>query len=340
MIVADTGNNRLQVFHTGVLAGPRDNPGFQAASMSRDSDSGGGGGGSGSRRYAPPSAGDAPMNNTTGTSRATPSSPGSSGTWARSQAAPPPPTETTPGQGRASSPSQQAGAAGRRRPGAQNASPEKKASAAGEGPSDAADDVSPRACLLVFDGGEDAGRLRKRRTAGESEAGEGALCQPCDLAYWRARQPGRGAEGPGATWAWTPDPPCWFRPRTGHGCPGSFALDEDDDEEDEARRALLSPPVLTPQDGYAPSRPGDRNHRNERSVSRDESAAAGRHARDSSGGGGAADGSGLPLLGSFVVRETGLRDKLQLLFVAKTKVWEVFSSWLARGANSCCWRHL
>lgn len=291
MIAADTGNNRLQVFHTEILANPDDDPGIQAASTS---------GSSGGRGYEglspPPSVDGAPVDN------AMDSCSGSPVAWARSQA--PPPTKTSSGQGRKSS-SAQVDAVGRR-PGVRK--PHEEKSATGPSLGEVGDDSS-RDCLLVFTGGGGVGRLRKRRTAGESEAAEGPMCQPCDLAYWRARQPGRGVEGHATTCAWTAELPRWFRPRSCHGSRDSSVTDVNDEED--ARRALLSP-VLPSQNVSTPSR-GDKN-RDESRVPKYESTGNIR------GFVGDVVGGGKPLLGSFVVRETGLQEKLQLLFVAKTKV--------------------
>ena len=242
MIVADTGNNRLQVFHVDIFAGPRGDPGLHAASERSSS--------SGSRRTFD---GLLPSNAIRGTPAA-----------------------------------EAVGVVG---------------------------DGSSRDCLIVFAGGEGVGMLRKRRTAGESEAAEGPLCQPCDLAYWRARPPGRGIDGNTSTWAWTSELPRWFRRHTSHGSLGLPYPDADGEEE--AKRELL-PPDFT-NNIPIPSPGGDENGNEDYSRSGNETTAG--LARSFVRG---AAGGRRPLLGAFLVRETGIYGKLQLLFVAKTKVRVVF----------------
>lgn len=317
MIVADTGNNRLQVFHVDMLAGPHDDPGIHAASKSSGGSFGSGGSG-GSRTFEGlfPSAaiGNAPADTTTSGSRGTSLNSRSPVAWAQSQAPSPPPAMASSGRVKKPSPPQVSAEA--RGPGVRGTQEET--------PGDVGD-ASSRDCLLVFTGGEGDGMLRKRRTAGESEAAEGPLCQPCDLAYWRPRPPGRGAqEGHSSAWAWTPEwPPRWFRPHASHGFPGSSSPDDADGEE-AARRELL-PPGFDAHSKPVPSRGGDEDG-NEWPRSEDESTITG--SVQGSVGGGAVEGSGRrrPLLGAFLVRETGpYGNKLQLLFVAKTKVREVFS---------------
>lgn len=292
MIVADTGNNRLQVFHIDMLPAPHDgNTGIRAASKSYR----GGGGRTFEGLSASSSVGDTPPSSRFPLA------------WTQSQVASP---ATNTSSGRRQKPSPPQIDAEGRRPGVLN--PQQETSAAVTAAPDGVGDDASRACLLVFTGDENAGRLRKRRTAGESEAAEGPLCQPCDLAYWRPSGPGRRVEGHAcAAWAWTPELPRWFRPHTGRGgWPGSSSDDVDD--EDEARRELL-PPAAPSQGKCATSR-GDKNE-SKGPLSRAENKG---HARGSVGGN--VGGGGKPLLGAFMVRETGVLRKLQLLFVAKTKV--------------------
>lgn len=236
-------------------------------------------------------------------------------------------------------------------------------------------------CLLVFNGGEDSRNLRKRRTAGESEAGEGALSQPCDVAYWRER-PKRGST---VLHAWTPCPPPWFRRCTGGsggngGGGGGGGFNPVAADEEFLRGELLSPlpPGMSLPGSNPPSAShnavkksplaavysGDRKQSGrpshpEKSAPVSLSGERQQSARFSSlkksepvvlsgerrqsdqpssdpwrqdkverrkyssipsndivGGGGGAG----PKVGAFVVRETGVPGKLQLLFVAKTKV--------------------
>ncbi|CAM9994714.1 unnamed protein product, partial [Ectocarpus sp. 8 AP-2014] len=179
-------------------------------------------------------------------------------------------------------------------------------------------------------GGEDAGGLRQRRVAGESEDAEGPLSQPCDVAYWRPRRTAAGVfpekggkkkkkkskpeekegelEYTTTVWAWNPEPPRWFWPNP--------------EDEERARRELLSPvsaprtkpaPTSKPPAGFPPrghtKKPIDR-----RSTSENESS-TGRFRVGSIKGG----GTGEPTLGAFVVCATGVAGKLQLSFIAKTK---------------------
>lgn len=264
MIVADTGNNRLQVFHIDILAGPHDDACIQATTKSGRG--GGGGGGDVFEALSPSSSiGDGP-----------------SSTSPVAQAKPQVPSlPTTASSGRDQKSSLAQVNAAERRPG--DRKPQDGSSAAGAGLGDVGDD-SFRACLLVFTGAEDSGRLRKRRTAGESETAEGPLCQPCDLAYWRAQPPGRGMKDHirTATRDWTLELPPWFRPHTGHGFPRSSSPGVNDEET--AKRELL--PLVS-------------HSQNESSLAR------------------------TPTSGAFLVRETGIRDELQLLFVAETQVQDL-----------------
>ncbi|CAM9477052.1 unnamed protein product [Ectocarpus fasciculatus] len=267
MIVADTGNNRLQIFHVDELAVPRDDPGTQ---------------------------------------RDVPSSSSSSSS----------------GRG--------------------TGEPQREASNFEQGLDDA--DGDDNACLLVFAGGEDAGGLRQRRVAGESEDAEGPLSQPCDVAYWRPRRTaGKNPEKEGrkknkkrkqeekegeqedttAVWAWNPEPPRWFWPNP--------------EDEERARRDLFSP-VSPPRTNPAPNSkpPAEfplRGHTEKpidlRSTTGGESSTE--QLRDSSIKGG---GTGEPTLGAFVVCATGLAGKLQLSFVAKTKEAEEAEHAAANGSES------
>ena len=207
---------------------------------------------------------------------------------------------------------------------------------------DESENQSNGGCLLVFNGGEGAGSIVKRRTAGESEAGEGALSQPCDVAYWRARP----KEDAAVLWAWTPDIPPWFRRCTGDGSSGGGGGERGGGgfspagaDEAVLRGELLSPllPSGVSPDLLKKSAPGvhfsgerkqsdqplsERWRKKEAKVGRGrkESSPSGTDS-DAGGGGGGGGGAGEgPKAGAFVVRETGIPGKLQLLFVAKTKV--------------------
>lgn len=302
MIVADTGNNRLQVFHVEALDTPPEDPSIQAsaaATTSTDENEG---------FYSSSPVGGASLDGTTGTWKTDSSGSGSFAAWARFQAPRKTKTSSSIGDG-----NNTAAAAAGGRPGEGEPQQESPAAKAGGGD----EDESSRACLLVFTGDEDAGRLRKRRTAGESEAAEGPLCQPCDVAYWRARRrSGRESDGETSStvWAWTPGLPEWFSSQGvgGGRRPASSAAHGMDDEE-EARRRLMSP--------VFPSQ-------NKKSARGDKKRTDGPASRKNNGGPGDADGygegsdggEGEPVVGAFVVRDTGIPDELQLLFVAKTKV--------------------
>eukprot|EP00903_Cladosiphon_okamuranus_P021088 g19371.t1 len=283
MIVADTGNDRLQVFHVDTLAVPRDNPGSRT-----------------SEGFSP----SPPVENVGNT----PPSSRSPLAWTQSQG---PSSTTNTTSGRAQKPPLPQGDAVGREPGVLN--PQQGTPAAGAAAPGGVGDDASSACLLVFNGGEDAERLRKRRTAGESEAAEGPVRQPCDLAYWRPSGQGRGVEGHAtAAWVWAPELPRWFRPHACYG--GRPGLSTDDvDDEDKARKELLPP--ASPSQGESVPLRGDNNGIKD-PLARDENK---RHARGSVDGG-TVDGK--PLLGAFLVRETGSVGKLQLLFVAKTKAAE------------------
>lgn len=303
MIVADTGNNRLQIFHVEELAAPPDDPGIQPDVTSSSSSSS--------------VSGIASMDGTVGSWQTTPSSSEMPSSWERSQAPPKPPPE----QDKNHRPHQSGRGAGEL---------QREAANFEQGPDDA--DGDDGACLLVFAGGEDAGGLRQRRVAGESEDAEGPLSQPCDVAYWRPRRtaarefPEKGGkkkkkkrkqeekegeeEDTNAVWAWNPEPPRWFWPNP--------------EDEERARRALLSPaspprtnpvPTSKPPAGFPPrghtEKPIDR-----RSTSKDESSTGQSRVGSSIKGG----GTGEPTLGAFVVCATGVAGKLQLSFITKTKV--------------------
>lgn len=290
MIVADTGNNRLQVFHIEELAMPPDDPSVRVPSNRSSC-----GSASSDSRYrglsSSSSLGDGSLDGMISSRGATPSS--SLMAWARSQAPPPPITTTT-----TSSP-------GRR---------------VEDG------DECSRACLLVFNGGgEYFVGVKNRRTAGESEAAEGPLSQPCDVAYWRTRRRvqrrGLPEDDDTTEWAWAPEPPPWFRRHSGRSggrlssSPSSSPTSSSSsfsatDDEKAARRELLSS-GFPPWDGgiSAPSPGAQKNRSNE--ITRNTAAPV-IH--------GGVVGGGEPPVGAFVVRETDVRGKLQLLFVAKTKV--------------------
>ena len=310
MIVADTGNNRLQVFHVKELAAAPD---------------------------APSSQDKAAVNGINGVlhlecmpldsiaaDNSQPSSLGSLVNWAQSQA----PTQ------RGNNDEAKAGAeggGGRHRPTVprQSRASERQGNTAvleGGG----SDDHS-HGCLLVFTGGENAGKIRKRRTAGESETGEGPLSQPCDVAYWKARP----KEDTVVLRAWAPDVPPWFRRCTsGSGGSGGGGGGFSSAAADEAflREELLSPHLPpgvtpTPLNNFTPGAyPGERKQSDQPSSERKKGKKVGMSREESGpdsdtgcGGGGGVDGGGTKA-GAFVVRETGVPGKLQLLFVAKTKV--------------------
>ncbi|CAM9461650.1 unnamed protein product, partial [Pylaiella littoralis] len=203
--------------------------------------------------------------------------------------------------------------------------------AAGAGLDEDRGDESSRACLLVFAGGGEhfVGAIN-RRAAGESETAEGPLSQPCDVAYWRARRrPQRRElteEDDTAVWAWTAALPPWFRPHVGSGggrtssssssttTPSSFSATDD---ENVVRRELLSPSFPPWNSSISvPSREGNKKRSGglRSNESTRQAAAPGIY--------GGVVGSGEPPVGAFVVRETGYRGKLQLLYVAKTKETE------------------
>ncbi|CAB1116136.1 unnamed protein product [Ectocarpus sp. CCAP 1310/34] len=315
MIVADTGNNRLQIFHVEELEAPPDDPGIQpdVTSFSSSSSS---------------VSGIASMDTvdswqTTSSSSEMPSS------WERSKAPPKPPPE----QDKENRPNKSGRGAGEL---------QREAANFGQGPDDAEGDDG--ACLLVFAGEEDAGGLRQRRVAGESEDAEGPLSQPCDVAYWRPRRtaagefPEKGArkkkkkrkpeekedeeEDTNAVWAWNPEPPRWFWPNP--------------EDEERARRELLLPaspprtnpaPTSKPPAGFPPrghtKKPIDR-----RSTSKDEGRTVQSRVGSIKGG-----GTEEPTLGAFVVCATGVAGKLQLSFIAKTKEAEEAEDAAAKGSE-------
>ncbi|CAM9421915.1 unnamed protein product, partial [Laminaria digitata] len=183
------------------------------------------------------------------------------------------------------------------------------------------EDHQSHGCLLVFNGGENDGNLRKRVTAGESEAGEGPLSQPCDVAYWRARP--NDDDTAVVLRAWTPDFPPWFRRCTSGSRSEAFLRGE-------LLSPLLPPDVNpSPQTKSACGAYSGERKKSDRPSSerwRQKKVEVGRSREESgpgidAGGGGDGDGDGEgPKAGAFVVRETGVPGKLQLLFVAKTKV--------------------
>ncbi|CAN0408400.1 unnamed protein product, partial [Ectocarpus sp. 12 AP-2014] len=270
MIVADTGNNRLQIFHVEELAAPPDDPGIQPDVTSSSSLSSVSGSGRGAGELQ----------------------------W--------------------------------------EAANFEQGSHGADG-----DDV---ACLLVFAGGEDAGGLRQRRVAGESEDAEGPLSQPCDVAYWRPRRTAAGefpvqggkkkkkkrkpeekeveVEDTVTVWAWNPQPPRWFWPNP--------------EDEERARRELFSPvsplrtnpaPTSKPPAGFPP-RGQTKKTIDRRSTSENESSTG--QSRGSSIKGGS---TGEPTLGAFVVCATGVAGKLQLSFIAKTKEAEEAEHAAANGSE-------
>eukprot|EP00752_Nemacystus_decipiens_P002009 g1929.t1 len=299
MIVADTGNSRLQVFHVDILASAHDDPepGIHTTSISN-------GGGSAFEGFLPStSIKSTPTDSTnTGSRRTTPSSK-SPVARAQSEAPSLQPSKTSSGRDQQTSPPEVS--AEGQRTATRSSRGETSAAGTTAGALGEAGDDSPHACLLVFSGGEGAGRPRERRTAGESEAAEGALCQPCDLAYWRARSLGGEVDGRSSALAWTPEVPLWFWSHSNHGSPGSCSPDAA--YEEEARRDLL-PPEFDAHTNRFPSQ----GEENEDEGLRSQADTAEGYDR---GGVGVAK----PRLGAFLVRETEVHGKLQLLFVAKTK---------------------
>lgn len=203
---------------------------------------------------------------------------------------------------------------------------------------DVVDGQEARSCLLVFKGGESACLSRSRRTAGESEAGEGPLHQPCDVAYWRgtagalrprSRSPTSAKNRGNGSRVWRPQTPPWYRRCATSSEPdgeselslrkellstsGVLGLLVDDDLP--KTQVLGSTGISAEDDTQHSEFPGFGDGRRERENSRS-------NVRTGVGGGGGkgkTDGRE-PQLGAFVVRETGIPGELQLLFVAKPKV--------------------
>lgn len=203
---------------------------------------------------------------------------------------------------------------------------------------DVVDSQEARSCLLVFSGCESACLSRSRRTAGESEAGEGPLCQPCHTAYWRrttGASHSRSRSRPSAnnrgnvSRVWRPQTPPWYR-----RC--ATSSEPDGEREESLRKELLSTsgglgllddddPPKTQVSGSTGISAEDDTQRSEfpgLGAGRRENENSRSNVRTSVGGGGGkgkTDGRE-PQLGAFVVRETGVPGELQLLFVAKPKV--------------------
>lgn len=336
MIVADTGNNRLQVFHVKELAAAPDSPPTRQKDVAVRG-----------RNGEPRPGGGTPLDSrVTATDKSQPPSLGSLANWAQSQA--PTIPSATPGESKAGD-----GGDEHRptlEPRQSSRESERRGNTAVLEGADPSEDQSHGGCLLVFTGGEGTGNIVKRRTAGESEAGEGPLSQPCDVAYWRARQE-KNEDTAVVLRAWTPDVPPWFRRFTstsggsssgggGGGGSGSGGFSPATADEAFLRGELLSPlfppdvspnPVVNKSANSAYSS-GEIKRSNQPSSERwrQKEVKVGRGRKESSpsggdagggGGGGGGDGDGEgPKTGTFVVRETGVPGKLQLLFVTKTKV--------------------
>lgn len=181
------------------------------------------------------------------------------------------------------------------------------------------------ACLVIFGGGEDAGSLRKRRTAGESEEGEGPLSQPCDVAFWKAARKGTGCSG--GVCAWNPSIPPWFCRRTGTiaGCSESSS---EESEEARLRAELLLPPrppgSIPPKQETTVAAELGKNNKSARlsaDIQRRQVGNKERKEGESSSGDDDEDrGEDEPEAGTFAVRETRVSGEFQLLYVAMTKV--------------------
>lgn len=294
MIVADTGNDRLQVCHVEQLPAAPEAPGFQdtagygtSVSVTRLSYSDG-----------------SPEHSTIG--RRLSAESGSPMAWARTHAPPPYGKPVTAGQGAGKVKNPGAGGL----PIAEGIRPEVvkgKPDGSGRGGGGEGEGEDARSCLLIFNGGENDGSLRRQHTPGEWEAKAGPLRQPCDVAYWRPRK-----EGGDVVFAWNPEIPPWFR---GRGRDGVNA----DDQEESIREELLASPQHTlhsnrPRKGSAtarsPSTTSERNPQLRDLVVSTQS---------SDGRGGVIADDGGPVAGDFVVREAGAGE-LQLLLVAKIKV--------------------
>lgn len=196
---------------------------------------------------------------------------------------------------------------------------------------DGDDDVEK--CLLAFTGGEHIGQLRKCRTAGETEEGEGPLHQPSDVAYWRKpqrrkRQRGdpreqknddRATLSSAVVWAWTPSIPPWFRSYNGRrdGSKGCDSVDSAIDKE-QLRVWLLSA-VHTTVDCHRSPADGRRTRIDIEEALSDGGVAKEPQKRERSESKSTCRVRE-PKIGSFVVRETGIPGQLQLLFVARRKV--------------------
>lgn len=204
---------------------------------------------------------------------------------------------------------------------------------AGTGSSATEHEQASSPCLLVFSGFSE-GMTNRRRTAGETVSGEGRMRQPCDVAYyWRGRKhadnvadavplsrkcPASTAPPPAArVRAWIPSVPPWYR------CRNSA-------DEESLRKELLSPTsrrqsrlnILQPNRADPALRGAQRLHHQapRRSLTGGcKALLKGSSDRNNENGYGKC-GAGEPEVGSFVVRETGVKGELQLMFVATTKV--------------------
>ena len=183
------------------------------------------------------------------------------------------------------------------------------------------DDDHVNKCMFIFYGGKDTiGSLRKRRTAGESEVGEGPLSQPCDLSFWKAR---RAEED--TPLAWDTAVPPWFRFWS-----GSSTTTED------AKSLLRAEPLKGPKSQSSSQRSKQRTlaegslfSRSERGAKHPAAFKRSSHTKRWSKGQsesvldaiGSEDSDETPVAGSFVVCESGNTGDLQLFFVDKTKVY-------------------
>lgn len=299
MIVADTGNNRIQIFRVEKLALPNETPSEEELNSPRDRILGAS---SRSGRFA---------SSSTAKGTRSSSDTGSLMEWAQAQA---PARQSADEAGRRVPDEGQSPKVGRGEGFRELPITTSRSRKENNYYCDHAED-----CLLVFNGGNNIGRLRKRCTAGETEEGEGPLRQPCDLSFWRAN---RGEEH--TPRAWKPSVPPWFRFR-----------DRGDADEDGAGSPVRQKPrngtrsdfevkAMTLAESLSSSLGNDGRSKAKHPGVPEGSThpRRGSHGR----GGGACDIinwkdiDGASAVGSFVVRETRTLGELHLIFVDRTKV--------------------
>lgn len=313
VIVADTGNNRLQIFHVDELPSAPEAPGVASTTT-------------GSSRNGISVSCGASLD---GTIDSWQSSTGSLVAWALSQ------TPAVHSKTEETNREDEDVAEKKLTPGRwpQKREQQKKSVV----PMDSAPPIDVEAsnqtcgCLLVFNGGENATNKRKRRVAGESQAGEGPLRQPCDLSYWKAR-------GGDDLWAWTPQVPPWFRFYDGYSGNNSGSAGDD--------AALLREELLSLCPALVGSNPtrkssvvmslGDIKHSMQAPRVQQQHGDVMEGKQDDSIGddiGNANAGGRGPQAGTFVVRETSVPGELQLLFVAKKVLRQAGDGGLGK---NCC----